>query len=151
MSTYAGGSPEFYLDTTLRDLEAALHAVAAAMAAEKGVEVKETHLALRSVDPQTVDFEVRCLVKAMLMSTSVTLSGRAKIDSDLQVRVAEIQLAGEGMMAGMAKSFIEPQLARVRGKSFPLANVKIPGLKIQTVALEIGDRVRLSARFASKD
>jgi hypothetical protein len=144
-------SPEFHFDTTLRDIEGAIHAAASAMAKERGVEVKKTRLELSTPDSAAIDFRVTCEVKAMLMSASFTVAGEAEIGTDLEAVVKSLEFTGDGMMASMAKGFVEPQLEKIRGRRFSLAQIRIPGLRVQSVQVQAAERVRLTVRLNRAD
>jgi hypothetical protein len=140
-------APEFHIETTPREMEAAIHAAVSALAKERGIEVKKTRLELATPHPAGVDFRVTCEVKAMLMSASFTVAGKAEIGTDLVAVVKTLDFSGEGMMASMAKGFAEPQLDKIRGKRYSLAQVNLPGLRVESVQVQAAERIRLTVRL----
>lgn len=111
------------------------------------MEVKETRLELTSPSARVLDFRIACTVKAMIMSATLIARGRAEIGDDLCARVVEIALEGEGMVASLAKSVIEPKLAALRDHAWPLAELKIPGLAVRDVEVSAGEVIRLTVRL----
>ena len=139
---------EFRLQTSKSDLNAAVFAAVAAAAHERGIAVSDSRLDLVATSPRTADFRLTVAVKAMMMSAEIAVVGKAQIGDDLQARIAAIDLEGGGMIAGIARSALEPQLAKVRGMAYPLANLQIPGLRVADVALTTGEQVMLTVRLA---
>jgi hypothetical protein len=138
---------EFRLETSLENLQSAIHAVASTLATAKGVEVKETRLELTAPSARVLEFRIACTVKAMIMSASLVARGRAEIGDDLCARIAEIALEGDGMIASLARSVIEPKLAALRSGAYPLAELKIPGLTVRDVEVSAGETIRLTVRL----
>jgi hypothetical protein len=134
---------EFRLKTSRHDLEATIHSIISAVAAERGVAVKESKLELSAPTARLLEFRLALAVKAMIVSTEVAAKGQAEIGSDLAVRITSIEVEGEGMIANMARGALEPQLAKVRGRAFPIAELKIPGLRVSDVAVAVADDVEL--------
>lgn len=139
---------DFHLESSHRDLESTIHHVVAALAIERGVAVKETRLTLRAVAARLLDFEVACEVRAMVVSTTLVVRGRVEIGDDLCARFGALAVEGEGMIAGLAKAALEPRLATLRERVYPLADLKFPGLTVRDVAVSAGDVVRLTVSLA---
>jgi hypothetical protein len=141
---------EFRLQTSHRDLESAIHAVVAALAAERGVTVKATRLELTPAGPRNMAFRLILDVKAMIVSSELVARGRAEIGDDLCARVTEVEIEGGGLVAGVAKAAIEPQLAKVRGRAYPIAAFQIPGLIVRDVNVTTGDLLTLTVALAKR-
>jgi len=140
---------DFHLASTHRDLESTVHHVVAALATERGVTVKGTRLTLQAVAARLLDFEVACEVRAMVVSTTLKVRGRVEIGDDLCARFSALAVEGEGMIAGLAKAALEPRLATLRERVYPLADFKFPGLVVRDVAVSVGEMVRLTVSLAS--
>lgn len=138
---------EFRFNTSRHDLEAAILAAVSSLAAERGVSVQDARLELSAPTPRTIDFRLTLMVKAMIVSAAVTARGKAEIGDDLCARVTELDLEGDGMIAGMARAALEPQLAKIRGKAYPIAAVQIPGLAVDDVAASVGEELALTVRL----
>lgn len=139
---------DFHLESSHRDLESTVHRVVASLATERGVTVKETRLTLRAVAARLLDFEVACEVRAMVVTTTLTVRGRVEIGEDLCARFSALGIEGEGMIAGLAKAALEPRLATLRERVYRLADLKFPGLVVSDVAVSAGETVRLTVSLA---
>lgn len=139
---------DFHLESSHRDLESTVHHVVAALATERGVTVKETRLTLRAAAARLLDFELACEVRAMVVSTTLTVRGRVEIGDDLCARFSGLAMEGEGMIAGLAKTALEPRLATLQQRTYPLADLKLPGLVVRDVAVSVGEMVRLTVSLA---
>ncbi|MEQ1858702.1 MAG: hypothetical protein ABMA13_02060 [Chthoniobacteraceae bacterium] len=140
---------EFHFDCSHRELQSALHAIVSSLAAERGLAVKETRLTLSAVSSRALEFKVECDVKAMIVSTTLVVLGCAEIDDDLRATVTDLSIEEGGMLASLASAAIEPQLAKFRGRSFQVADLKIPGLRVCDVRLTAGERVRFTVQLAT--
>jgi hypothetical protein len=138
---------EFRLESSHHDLEQTVHAIVASLAQQRGVEVNETRLELRAVSGRVLDFKLACKVRAMIVSATLHVTGRVEIGDDLAARFTQLALEGEGMIAGIAKTALEPRLAALREKVYPIADLKLPGLAVRDVNVSAGETVRLSARL----
>jgi len=142
---------EYRLETSHHDLEATLHAVISALAGEKGVDIKETKLTFVAPSGRQVDFRLSLTAKAMIMSADLVVHGKAEIGDDLNARVTEIEIDGDGMVAGLAKGIIEPQFAKIRGKAYPIARLDIPGLVVRDITVSATEgKVQLAVQLAAK-
>lgn len=136
---------EFRLESSHRDLELAVHAIVSALAAERGVDVKATRLNLRSISEHELDFAIVCEVRAMIVSATLNVRGRAVIGDDLCARFDELVIDGDGMIAGLAKAALGPKLDALKARPFPIADLKLPGLVVDGVAVSVGETVCLTA------
>lgn len=141
---------EFHLESSHRDLEQAIHCAVAALAAERGLAVKETLLQLTSVSDRVLDFRVVCTVRA-LMTATLTVRGRATIGDDLCARFDSLAIEGDGMIAGLARAALEPRLEALRSRVFPIADLKLPGLVVRGVKVAAGESIRLTVSLAPRD
>ena len=118
----------------------------ASLAQQRGVEVNETRLELRAVTERVLEFKLACKVRAMIVSATLHVVGRAEIGNDLAARFTELAVEGDGMIAGIAKTALEPRLAELRGKVYPIADLKLPGLAVRDVNVSADEKVRLTVR-----
>lgn len=132
-------------------MEALVREIVATMAKERGVSVTAVRLTLAVTEGRVAAFQVACDVRAMIVSATLTVRGVAVIGDDLTARFEELVLTGEGMIAGIARTALEPHLAKLRQEAFPIANVKLPGLRVVDVQLAAGDLVRLTVALAPAD
>lgn len=109
--------------------------------------MKETRLELTAANGHVLDFRVTCEVRAMIVSATLIGSGRAEIGDDLCARIVELGVEGSGMVANLARAAIEPRIQELRGRAFPLGNLKLPGLKVAGVEVTTGESVRLCVRL----
>ena len=139
---------DLHLESSHRDLEQAIHHAVAALASERGVTVKETKLTLQSVSPRALQLQLACEIRAMVVSTTLTVRARVQIEDDLCAHFSELAIDGEGMIGGMAKAALEPRLAALRDRAYPIADLKLPGLVVRDVVVSAGEKIRLTVTLA---
>lgn len=142
-ASLASKTLEFCIESTHRDLELAIHAIIAALGAERGVVVKATQLQLVARSERALDFSVRCEVRAMIVSATLVVRGRAVIGDDLRARFDELAMEGDGMIVGLAKAALGPRLEVLRQSSYPIASLNLPGVAVCGVRIEAGETIRL--------
>ncbi len=129
----------------------AIHCVVAAMAAARGVTLKETHVEVQATTDRTLEFRIACEVRAMIVSATIVVRGRAVIGDDLCARFEELAVEGDGMVASLAKAAIEPRLTALCERPFPIADLKLPGLVVSGVTIVAGETVRLTVTLAASN
>jgi hypothetical protein len=144
----SAASGEIDLHILRGDLEAGLQAIAAALAAKQGVEVKSTKLEITAPTPRTLDLRVAVIAKVFIMTTTVTVRGRVEIDDQLNARFTGLGADGEGITAGMVESAIRPRLAKLEERTFALGTFVAAGLRVREVAVRADDALRLHATLA---
>jgi hypothetical protein len=137
------------LRAQLTDLEAAIRRNAAELAGKHGVEIQNVRLELSSRGPREIAFRAEVVAKMIFVKAPVTITGEVRLDDDLNLWISNLDLAGGGMVAGMAGSFIRPQFDKIQNRPFPLAVLALGEVRLRDVEIETGETIRLSARFGS--
>ena len=88
------GEGRLEMEIRKADLEELLQSVAMAAAAERGVEIKETHLELTSRGKRALTFRAEVIAKMFLMKAPVSLTGDLDLDDDLNLRISQLTLEG---------------------------------------------------------
>lgn len=131
------------------DLETLVHALITPIAAEQGVDIKATHLTLRSRGPRALDFQVEVTAKMFVVTARATVSGKLEVDDQFNARVSELACAGQGMLATAATAFLRPHLARIERRTFPLLALPMGEIKLRDISIAAEETVRINARFAA--
>jgi hypothetical protein len=142
----AGGEVDLHIFHA--DLEAGLHAMAAALAKKQGVEVKSTRLDIAAPTSRTLELQVTVTAKAFIMTTTVKIRGKVELDEELNVRFSGLAAEGEGMMGGMVEGALRPRLASFEGRTFALGAFVAGGLRVRDAAVRVDDALRLHATLA---
>ncbi|MEO8354247.1 MAG: hypothetical protein ABI680_21160 [Chthoniobacteraceae bacterium] len=131
------------------ELEKGLHQAAIEAAAGHGVDIKSTELEWESLDPRSFTFRLSVRAKAFIMSTTVKVRGRVEIDDTLAVRVSELRVEGEGVLAGMVEGFVKPHLAKIEGNPFALGSPVAGGLRVRDLSVACGETLLVQATFSA--
>ena len=130
-------------------LEALLHEYASRLAASKGIEIATTQVRFASHGPRSLSFVAEVTAKVFVMTAAVTLSGNLDLDDRLTARVSGLRLGGDGMVTRLAGSYVQPQLDKIEGRTFPLLAFSPAGLKLRDVEISAGDVLEIKAVFGS--
>lgn len=137
------------LEVSVRDLQNGIHLTISALASKQGATVKETKVRLSSPNPRSIQFEVDCTAKVFIATATLSVTGRVDIDDTLNARISGLSVKGDGMVANMAKGYLEPEIAKWNGKVIPLGDYVTAGLKVTDLKISAGEKARIEAKFGS--
>jgi hypothetical protein len=140
---------ELAMDVSRAALEAGLHTAIAALASQKGADIKSTRLEFDAPTPRRLNFRLSVTAKVFIMTTTVNVHGRIDLDDQLNARISELKAEGEGMMAGMIEGALRPQFARLEQKPIALGALIAAGLRVSDLAVSCDDSLRLRATVVS--
>ena len=140
------GNGSVDLSVAKADLETALLSLGRKAAEDKGAEIKNLDLQLRSESPRSLSARASIEGKALFFTASVTLSGSLEVDDELNARVRDLRCEGEGMIGKMATGALSAHIDRIQARVFPLGQA-FAGLRLRDVRLEATDRLRIHASF----
>ena len=132
------------------DLEELLRTIATEAAAGHGVEVKSTRLELTTATPRTLTFRAEVKAKMFVMSATVTVSGEAEVDDQLNARLSKLTCSGDGMVGSVASGFIKPYFAKVENRPISLMALPLGTLKLRDISIAGGEALTLKASFQSE-
>ncbi len=130
-------------------LETFLNSLAVEAAAKQGFEVRKTRLTFTQESPRAVAFRAEVTAKVFVMTAALALTGRLVIDDELNARISNLALDGDGMILKLAGSFAKPHLDRIEGRVFPLLAFTPGGLRLRDVELTAGERLLVRAQFGT--
>ena len=142
-----GGS--FQLEIGRGELESMLLAFAQAAAAEQGAKVESTELALTPAGERGVQANVRVRAKKSFIPATVNVTGRMDVDDKLNATFSAISCTGDGMIGAVVAGVLSNKLQPFNGRTLPLAGQYLQNIRLQSLKLEVGDPLRISATFAS--
>lgn len=137
------------VEATREALEALVHAIAVEAAAKQGLEVKKTKLTFTQEGPRAVAFRAEVTVKVFVMSASLALSGRLRIDDEMNARFSDLTLDGDGIILKLAGGYARPHLDRLEGRVFPLLAFTAGGLRLRNLEMTAGETLRVRAEFGA--
>lgn len=137
------------LETSVRDLENGIHLTISALASKQGATIKETKVQLTSSNPRSIHFNVACTAKVFIASATLSVAGQVDIDDQLNARISGLSVKGDGMIANMAKGYLEPEIAKWNGRVVPLGDYIAAGLKVKDLRITAGEKARLEAQFGA--
>ena len=137
------------LEIQRRDLEQLVHAIAREAARGHGADITSLKLELQATGGRTVNLESEVVAKFGFVKATLNLTGQAKLDDDLQLHLSDLDVKGSGMAAGLATSFIRPQLEKAQRQPISLAAFSLSGVRLRDVRISTGETVRLEAEFGA--
>ena len=129
------------------DLRAVLLAAAAAGGKEQGVTIQDLQVDLSSDGPRSAAATVRVKAKKMMMSGTVTVTGRVDVDDDLNATVSNLACKGEGMVGSVAAGLIGKHVQPYDGMTVSLMATSLGDVKLRDLTITVGDAVRVTAAF----
>ncbi len=137
------------VEATREALESFLHSFAVGAAKKQGFEVKKTRLDCTQEGPRAVSFRAEGTAKVFVMSASLALTGKLAIDDELNAKLSNLALDGDGMILKLAGSYAKPHLDKLEGRAFPLMAFTAGGLRLHDVELTAGNSLRVQAKFGA--
>ena len=144
----AAGS--FSIEAQRADLASALKIVAGGVLEKQGAQVKSAHLELLDRGPQSLGFRAEITAKAFVMTARVVVTGHLDLDDQLNLRIRELAVTGDGMIASIATGFLRPRFAEIEKRVIPLAAYSFAGVALHGAQLSGGNSLRIEARFGGK-
>lgn len=132
------------------DLESAILAVAREPAADHGVTLKKVELSFTQSNDKSAAIVATITASKLFMTVALRFSGEAAIDDQLNATLSNLRCTGEGVIGSAVSGFVGPQLAKVEGKQFPLANFMLGGVSLRSARLKVsGPILSASAEFGA--
>jgi hypothetical protein len=131
------------------DLQKVALVVAQAAAAERGAQIQDLQLTLEAESPRVVRVVAEVTAKMGFMKASLTIKGRAELETSLQIRLSEMDVQGHGMAASIAAGLIRAQLEKAQQTPISLSMLQLGTVRLRDVRLTTGETIRLEAEFAS--
>jgi hypothetical protein len=138
---------KLFLEIQRDDLQSLVHFIAREAARQHGADITSLTLQLQATGGRQLELESEVVAKFGFVKATLHLTGRAMLDDDLQLHLSDLQVKGSGMAAGLATSFIKPQLEKLQRQPIALAAHSLSGLRLRDVRVTTGDAVRLEAEF----
>jgi hypothetical protein len=131
------------------DLEALIAEVATAQAGNHGVSIDKVQLVLQSQGPRSLTAEVRLTAKKFFLTASLRITGQLELDAELNARLSALNCAGDGALAAVACSVLNPHLEKLNGREFPLMSLPLGEVRLRDVRLAVGEKLSVTAEFGS--
>ena len=143
----ADGSLSF--EAQRADLESALKIIAGDLLEKQGAQVKSSQLDLIDRGPQSLGFRAEITAKAFVMTARVVVTGHLDLDDQLNLRIRELAVTGDGMIATIATGFLRPRFVEIEKRVIPLAAYSFAGVALHGVRLSGGNALRIEAQFGA--
>ena len=120
---------------SVKSLEVVAGRAAGALAADQGLKISKTQLAVRNGEDGSLEVDVELGVRVFGATVTLKVGGRVEAADAEHLRCRELKLdAGSGLFAGMATALIRPRLDALEGRLFNLS--RIAGLPVRLLRLE---------------
>lgn len=120
---------------SVKSLEVAAARAAGALAADEGLKISKTQLAIRNGKDGSLELDVELGVRVFGATVTLKVGGRVETEDAEHLRCRELKLdVGSGLFAGMATALIRPRLDALEGRLFNLS--RIAGLPVRLLRLE---------------
>lgn len=141
------GSGNLTIEIGREDLRQLLLAAGSKAAQQRGADIKDLQLELTATDARTLNVRAEVVAKFGFVKATLTLTGRARLDEQLQVHLSDLDVQGSGLASSLATGLIRPQLEKIRRQPISLSALPLGALKVRDVRVSTGDRIRLEADF----
>lgn len=141
------GSGNVSLEIGREELRQILLRAGRQAARQRGADIQDLQLELNATGGRTLDVRAEVVAKFGFLKATLQLTGRASVDDEMQVRLSDMDVKGSGLAAGLATSFIRPQLEKLQREPIALSALPLGALKLHDVRITTGDRIRLEAEF----
>lgn len=131
------------------DLEALVAKLAQDQAKKHGISIEEVQLKLRQENPHSVAAEVNLRARKIFLSASIRISARLDLDDELNLKLSGLNCTGDGRIATLACGILTPYLRKVDGREFHLMSLPLGKVRLRDVRLTVGDKLVVTAQFAS--
>ena len=132
------------------DIKSLATAVAGAAAKQQGVTVQDIDIDLKSEGKRSVAAEVRVKAKKMMVSGTVTITGKLDIDDELNATVSNLDCKGEGMIGSMAAGMLQGHLKRYNGKQVPLVAFSLGDVALRDLKIDVKNGLHVTAKFGKQ-
>ena len=127
------------------DLEKLILDIAKHEAGKHGVTLDDVQLTMTPLGPRAFQTEINLKAHKLFFSTTVRISGTAEVDAGLGLKLFALVCQGEGAIGSVACGFLSPQLQKLEGRSFPLADLSLGETRLRDVSVELGDQIKITA------
>jgi len=131
------------------DLGSMIGALARKAAEKQDVEVESTEVDFTSEGPRALRFHATVNACKMIFSVQVIVTGRFEIDESLDARLMDLDCSGKGIIGAGACEMIRPHLAKIEGRTLPLATLPLGNVRLRDLQLHVGDPLQIEAAFGS--
>ncbi len=151
LSLQGVGAGSVFMEAAVADLEVTLKNIAQEILSKQGAEVKAVKLTLTERNSRSLGIRAEITAKAFVMTARLTVSGEIDLDDQLNLRLRDLAVSGDGMIASLASGFLRPRFAELEKRVIPLAAQSFAGIALQDVRIQCGDALRIEARFGKKE
>lgn len=150
------GASDGKLRATVRKqvLETTFLAEANKAAKTHGVDIREIHSTFTTLpaDPRRLSADIVLKAKkGFLPAATIRIRGMVNIDAQLTANLSGLSVEGEGIVGGVAASFIRPKLASLNGSAHSLLSLPLDDLVLTDVRLATPpDQLCIEADFAAR-
>lgn len=143
------GRPSGYMELAaeVSQVEAALRSAVAAMAETQGAKLKDLRLQLQSAGPRSLVIKADVAASKFMMTAKLQAIAEAAIDDNMNLRINQLDVTGDGAAGSMVANMLEDKLAGARGRQFALGEFMFAGAALEDVHLEVDNNVKLVAKF----
>jgi hypothetical protein len=137
------------ISATPAGLEALITRLAQDQGSKQGITIEGVQLKVRQESEHSLAAEVRLRARKLFLSASLQVTGRLELDDQLNLKISELKCTGDGGIATMACGILQPYLAKIDGRKFPLMSLALGEIRLHDVRLDVGDRLSVTAKFGT--
>ncbi len=137
----------FALDMNQRELESAITAMAREVAAKKEISIDSGELHVVATEPRLLDLDYRVKARRSIVSATVRLKARVRVDLALNATPESLAIEGEGAVGRLVVGLIRPTLDALQGKPIPLKLLPPGEIKLYDLTMTTDDAVHIRAGF----
>jgi|GEM_PF-2594938 len=114
-----------------------------------GIQLTDFDLRIDQTGPRDARLEIDASIKkGMFLSAKITATASASVDEHMVLTVGDVQLHSGNPIVGAMLGAMRGRVEEVAGRRVDLTDALPPGVRLDDVALEVGEQVVLTARLA---
>jgi hypothetical protein len=131
-------------------LEAMVMTAAGELAQKQGIALESAQLELTQSGPRAVDGKITVSARKLMFHPVLTLAGTLAVNDDFVATVSNLKCRGEGAVASLACAAINPAIARIEQRKFPLSALPMGEMRLRDLGLDVAnDKLVVRSRFGS--
>ncbi len=147
----AGGDASGHVEVAaeIAQIERAAKVAIAAMAEQQGAKLKDLQLKITPAGARGLAIRADVSASKFMMTAKVALTAEATLDDNMNLRIARLNVAGDGAAGAMVANMLADKVRQFEGKQVDLGQFVFAGARLRDVDLQVDNRVRLTARFGA--
>jgi hypothetical protein len=124
--------------------------LARSQACKQGITVDGVQVTLRQESTHSLAVEIHLRARKLFLGASLRVTGQLDLDDQLNLKVSDLNCAGDGGISALACGILKPYLQKIDGREFSLMSLPLGEIQLRDVRLVADDdKLSVTAEFGS--